>query len=39
MRHYGIIGKPLEHSYSAMYFTNKFANEGVAAEYQLYEIE
>ena len=39
MRHYGIIGKPLEHSYSAMYFTNKFANEGVAAEYQLYEID
>lgn len=39
MRHYGIIGKPLEHSYSAKYFTEKFRCEGVEADYQLYEID
>lgn len=39
MRHYGIIGKPLEHSYSAKYFMKKFAEEGIAADYQLYEID
>lgn len=37
MRKYGIIGKPLEHSYSAQYFTDKFIREGVDAEYRLYE--
>lgn len=37
MRKYGIIGKPLEHSYSARYFTDKFIREGVDAEYCLYE--
>lgn len=37
MRKYGIIGKPLEHSYSARYFTDKFIREGVDAEYRLYE--
>lgn len=39
MRHYGIIGKPLEHSYSAIYFTEKFKQENIDAEYQLYEID
>lgn len=39
MKRYGIIGKPLEHSYSAMYFTEKFRAEGIAAEYLLYEID
>lgn len=39
MRHYGIIGKPLEHSYSAKYFTQKFAEEGIAADYRLYEMD
>ena len=37
MRKFGIIGKPLEHSYSARYFTDKFSREGVDAEYRLYE--
>lgn len=39
MKKYGIIGKPLEHSYSALYFTEKFACEGIDAEYRLYEID
>jgi shikimate dehydrogenase len=38
MRKYGIIGKPLEHSYSAQYFTEKFTREHIDAEYQAYEI-
>ena len=38
MRKYGIIGKPLEHSYSARYFTEKFMREGIDASYRLYEI-
>ncbi len=38
MRKYGIIGKPLEHSYSARYFTKKFMREGIDASYRLYEI-
>lgn len=39
MRKYGIIGKPLEHSYSAKYFTDKFTRESIDAEYKLYEID
>lgn len=39
MRKYGIIGKPLEHSYSAIYFTEKFEREEIDAEYQLYELD
>lgn len=38
MRHYGIIGMPLEHSYSARYFTEKFAHEKEEADYCLYPI-
>lgn len=38
MRHYGIIGFPLEHSYSARYFTGKFARESIDADYQLFPI-
>ena len=38
MTRYGIIGKPLEHSYSARYFTEKFLREGIDAEYRLYEV-
>lgn len=38
MTRYGIIGKPLEHSYSAMYFTELFLRENIDAEYKLYEI-
>ena len=36
MRHYGIIGFPLLHSFSAKYFNEKFAREGIKAEYSLY---
>ena len=39
MTKYGIIGKPLEHSYSARYFTEKFLREGIDAEYRLYEVD
>lgn len=39
MRQFGIIGKPLEHSYSAIYFTDKFVRENIDAEYKLYEID
>ena len=31
MKHYGIIGNPLGHSYSEGYFTDKFVREGIAA--------
>ena len=36
MRHYGIIGFPLLHSFSAKYFNEKFATEQIEAEYSLY---
>ena len=36
MRHFGIIGNPLKQSFSAKYFTEKFAREGIDAEYSLY---
>ena len=39
MRKFGIIGKPLEHSYSAKYFTEKFVRDAIDAEYKLYEID
>ena len=39
MRHYGIIGYPLEHSFSAKYFNEKFTTQGIDAEYSLYPIE
>ena len=35
MRHYGIIGKPLGHSYSARLFSDLFAREKVDADYTL----
>ena len=38
MRHYGIIGYPLHHSFSAKYFSEKFKREGIEAEYSLYPI-
>ena len=38
MRHYGIIGFPLLHSFSAKYFSEKFAREHIDAEYALYPI-
>lgn len=39
MRHYGIIGYPLLHSFSARYFSEKFAREHIDAEYSLYPLE
>ena len=38
MRHYGLIGRKLGHSWSAEYFTKKFEAEGIDAEYRLYEL-
>ena len=35
MRHFGIIGFPLLHSFSARYFSEKFAREHIDAEYSL----
>lgn len=39
MRHYGIIGFPLDHSFSAKYFNEKFATECIEAEYSLYPVK
>lgn len=39
MRHFGIIGYPLLHSFSAKYFNEKFATEGIDAEYSLYPMK
>ena len=39
MRHYGIIGYPLLHSFSAKYFNEKFATEAIEAEYSLYPLK
>lgn len=39
MKHFGLIGCPLGHSASAAYFTEKFAAEGIDADYTLYELE
>ena len=38
MRHYGIIGFPLVQSFSAKFFNEMFAREGIDAEYSLYPI-
>ena len=39
MKHFGIIGKPLRQSFSAKHFNEKFAREGIDAEYSLYPLE
>ncbi len=39
MHTYGLIGFPLKHSFSSKFFTEKFAREGVEAEYLNFEIE
>ncbi len=39
MRHYGIIGFPLHHSFSAKYFNEKFETSGIDAEYSLYAVD
>lgn len=39
MRRYGLIGRPLGHSFSAGYFAGKFRREGIAGcDYALYEL-
>lgn len=38
MRLFGLIGRPLGHSLSASYFTEKFRREGIDAEYRPYEL-
>ena len=39
MKHYGLIGHPLGHSYSKTYFTAKFETEGLGCDYQNYDLE
>ena len=39
MRHYGIIGYPLHHSFSAKFFNEKFRTSGIDAEYSLYAVD
>lgn len=39
MRRFGIIGNPVEQSFSARYFTEKFEREGIDAEYTKYKCE
>jgi shikimate dehydrogenase len=39
MNLYGLIGFPLSHSFSKKYFTEKFANANINAEYELFPIE
>jgi len=38
LHQYGLIGFPLGHSFSKRYFTQKFASEGIPAEYELYPL-
>lgn len=38
MKIYGILGYPLEHSFSKDYFNNKFKEEGIDAQYKNLEI-
>lgn len=35
---YGLIGHPLKHSFSQRFFTEKFAKEGIDAEYHTFDI-
>ncbi len=39
MQIFGLIGYPLSHSFSPAYFKNKFLEEKIDAEYQLFPIE
>ncbi len=36
---YGLLGYPLGHSFSKMYFNEKFQSENISAEYRNFEIE
>jgi shikimate dehydrogenase len=39
MRYFGLIGYPLGHSFSKIFFTEKFENEQIDARYDLYPLE
>lgn len=39
MDRYGLIGYPLGHSFSRSFFSDKFSNEGIQAEYLNFEID
>ena len=39
MNVYGLIGYPLEHSFSKKYFTEKFRKEGIAARFELFPLQ
>ena len=39
MRHFGLIGRKLSHSFSAKFFNSKFSAEQIDADYQLFELE
>ncbi|MDD3077717.1 MAG: shikimate dehydrogenase [Paludibacter sp.] len=39
MKYFGLIGFPLGHSFSKRFFTAKFENEHINAQYDLYELE
>ena len=39
MKLFGLIGYPLEHSFSKRYFTEKFEKEKINARYDLYELK
>jgi len=40
MKHYGLIGYPLSHSFSKKFFTEKFEREHIKdADYELYPLE
>jgi len=39
MKHYGLIGFPLIHSFSKKYFSAKFEQESLDASYELFELE
>lgn len=39
MRFFGLIGYPLGHSFSKIYFTEKFEKENIPAQYDLYPLE
>ena len=39
MKMYGLIGFPLQHSFSSKFFNEKFQQESIDAEYVNFEIE
>ncbi len=39
MKQYGLIGYPLGHSFSQIYFTEKFSRENIDARYDLFPLE